>query len=273
MVLCCFMLCFSFLVAGGLCACWLFLCVTLYLYVPLSHSSSTTWFCDMGEVQEGLESAFAAAEVPSGVAQPALGALRCWLCVNVHCPSSKGQPYGLVARQGVLSQNGNTRMGVGGDVNFLLLALRAGLPEADLRLHGDLAVALDGLVGIQEDSDIVKPLGGVSDAHDLVLVPLVRLGSGVPSQMVPLATARRPRQSHRWKASPEAWRASAAQRGKDPLSKAPRSAYASAAQPGQEELVILDEHEADHEGLQQRQEGARQRVRGAGRSSSTSVAT
>ena len=164
-------------------------------------------------------------------------------------------------------------MGVGGDVNFLLLALRAGLPEADLRLHGDLAVALDGLVGIQEDSDIVKPLGGVSDAHDLVLVPLVRLGSGVPSQMVPLATARRPRQSHRWKASPEAWRASAAQRGKDPLSKAPRSAYASAAQPGQEELVILDEHEADHEGLQQRQEGARQRVRGAGRSSSTSVAT
>ncbi len=187
-----------------------------------------------------LQQAFRVAQVSSGVAQPALGALRCWLCVNVHCPSSKGRPYGLVARQGVLSQNGNPRMGVGG-----VLALRAGLPEADFRLHGDLAVALDGLVAIQEDSDSVKPLGGVSDAHELVLVPLVRAGSGVPSKMVPLAIAGRPREGHRWTASPGARRASAPQRGKDPPSKAPGSACASAAQPGQEELVIVDEHEAD----------------------------
>ncbi len=34
------------------------------------------WLSEMGEVQEGLESAFAAAEVASGVAQPAPRALR-----------------------------------------------------------------------------------------------------------------------------------------------------------------------------------------------------
>ncbi len=239
---------------------------------------------EMGEVQEGLESAFAEAEFSSGVAQPAPGALRrwfqgalqevhagdwgiyprghyvtlvrpdaaieveseweenvyrqhafrvaqvmrcCtrtvpvvaggapqpaqpfpfrWLCVNVHCPSSKGRPYGPEARQGVLqslvalSQNGTAPMVVGGDLNFSLFALRAGLQEAGLPpketfitkshevnkiLHGDLAVALGGLVAIREDSDIGKSFGGLSDAHDLVLVPLVRVGSGRPSQIVP----------------------------------------------------------------------------------------
>ncbi len=127
----------------------------------------------------------------------------------------------------VLSQNGNTPMGAGGDLNFSLFALRAGLQEAGLRLHGDRQ-------GLQS-----KP---------------------------PAADERRS----------GAWRASAAQRGQDPPSKAPGSARASAAQPGQEkrrragqdplpeELVILDQHEADQEGLQQRQEAARQRVRGAG---------
>ncbi len=274
------------------------------------------WFSDMGEVQEGLESAFAAAESSSGVAQPAPGALRrwfqgalqqvhegdwgiyprghyvtlvcpdaaievqsereeiiyrqqafrvaqvmccctrtlpmaapgrCqpfpfrWLCVNVHCPSSVKRPFNADARQGVLEgllalgHGGTSPMLVGGDLNFSLFALRAGLQEAGVPeqktfiamsrdnkpLHGDLAVALGGLVALKENSDMGKSFGGLSDNHDLVLVPLARVGSGVASQMVPSAAVG-------------ARSASAAQRGQDPPPKSAGALRASAAQPGQE---------------------------------------
>ncbi len=159
---------------------------------------------EMGEVQEGLESAFAAAESSSGVAQPAPGALRRWFqgalqevhegdwgiyprghYVTLVCPDATIEVQSEWEELCVLSQNGNTPMGAGGDLNFSLFALRAGLQEAGLRLHGDRQ-------GLQS-----KP------------------------------SAADERRSG-------AWRASAAQRGQDPPSKAPGSARASAAQPGQD---------------------------------------
>ncbi len=66
-----------------------------------------------------------------------------------------------------------------------------------------------------------KSFGGLSDNHDLVLVPLARVGSGVASQMVPSAAVG-------------ARSASAAQRGQDPPPKSAGALRASAAQPGQE---------------------------------------
>ena len=79
----------------------------------------------------------------------------------------QGVLHGLVA----LSGGGTTPMVVGGDLNFGLVGLRAGLQEAGLPAqktfiaksrennfkHGDLAVALGGLVAMQENSE----MGGI----------------------------------------------------------------------------------------------------------------
>ena len=50
-------------------------------------------------------------------------------------------------------------------------------------------LALSGFVAMQENSDMGASFDGLSDAHDVVLVPLARVGSGVPSQMVSSASA------------------------------------------------------------------------------------
>ena len=150
--------------------------------------------------------------VECGAPQPAQPFSVRWLCTNVHFPASKKRPYTWEARQGVLdnlvalTDGGTTPMLVGGDLNFGLGGLRSGLQQAGLPAqetfiaksrenkfrHGDLAVALGGLVAIQENSEMGASFGGVSDNHDVVLVPLARVGSGVPSQMVSSASAGQP---------------------------------------------------------------------------------
>ena len=112
--------------------------------------------------------------VESGAPQPAQPFSFRWLCTNVHCPASKKRPYTWEARQGVLdnlvalTDGGTTPMLVGGDLNFGLVGLRSGLQQAGLPAqetfiaksrenkfrHGDLAVALGGLVAMQENSEM-----------------------------------------------------------------------------------------------------------------------
>ena len=112
--------------------------------------------------------------VESGAPQPAQPFSFRWLCSNVHCPASKKRPYTWEARQGVLdnlvalTDGGTTPMLVGGDLNFGLGGLRSGLQQAGLPAHetfiaksrenkfrhGDLAVALGGLVAMQENSEM-----------------------------------------------------------------------------------------------------------------------
>ena len=113
--------------------------------------------------------------VASGASQPAEPFSFRWLCTNVHCPVSKKRPFTSEARQGVLDNlvalmrdGGTTPMLVGGDLNFGLGGLRSGLQQAGLPAqetfiaksrenkfrHGDLAVALGGLVAMQENSEM-----------------------------------------------------------------------------------------------------------------------
>ena len=197
--------------------------------------------------------------VASGAPQPAQPFSFRWLCANVHCPSSKKRPYTSNARQGVLnglvalSDGGTTPMVVGGDLNLGLVGLQVGLVNAGLPAktafiaksreknfkHGDLAVALGGLVALQENSDMGASFGDVSDAHDVVLVPLARVGSGVPSQKVSSASAGQPGQG--LQLEPPAASAIAAQPGQEPrpptpqpppaAGKAPAAAASSAAPP------------------------------------------
>ena len=201
--------------------------------------------------------------VTSGALQPAEPFSFRWLCVNLHCPASQKHPYREGARQGVLNGllalcgGGTTPMVVGGDLNFGLISLQSGLHEAfrsiqqpalktfiaksrEVHQHGDLAVALGGLVAVQEDSNIGKTFGGISDKHDMVLVPLARVGSGVLSQMVSSATAGQPGQRLQSKVPAVAERhsgsssARAAQRGQDLPLRSAGAAHASTARPGQE---------------------------------------
>ena len=134
--------------------------------------------------------------VASGAPQPAQPFSFRWLCTNVHCPASKKRPYTWEARQGVLdglvklSGGGTCPMVVGGDLNFGVVGLRVGLQNAGVPVqetfiaksrennfkHGDLAVALGGLVAMQENSDMGASFDDLSDG-------------GVPWQMVPSASA------------------------------------------------------------------------------------
>ena len=112
--------------------------------------------------------------VECGAPQPAQPFSFRWLCTNVHNPASKKRPFTWEARQGVLdnlvalTDGGTTPMLVGGDLNFGLVGLRSGLQQAGLPAqetfiaksrenkfrHGDLAVALGGLVAMQENSEM-----------------------------------------------------------------------------------------------------------------------
>ena len=187
--------------------------------------------------------------VASGAPQPAQPFSFRWLCANVHCPSSKKRPYTSNARQGVLnglvalSDGGTTPMVVGGDLNLGLVGLQVGLVNAGLPpkttfiaksreknfKHGDLAVALGGLVALQENSDMGASFGHVSDAHDVVLVPLARVGSGVPSQKVSSASAGQPGQG--LQLEPPAASAIAAQPGQEPRPPTPQPPPAAGKAP------------------------------------------
>ena len=112
--------------------------------------------------------------VECGAPQPAQPFSVRWLCTNVHCPASKKRRYTRAARQGVLdnlvalTDGGTTPMLMGGDLNFGLVGLKSGLQQAGAPenktfiaksrekkfRHGDLAVALGGLVAMQENSEM-----------------------------------------------------------------------------------------------------------------------